>query len=135
MGWDSVSGVINIATTKNGKSHSLATGRLLRALIDEEAKATADDACLFDVPVKVYRAACERVGAAIGIDWHLHDLRRTFATGAIRAGVDAGMVKRLMNHSSSGNVTEHHYVRLNVEDMRPSMQTVETRLHVLWNAA
>ena len=134
-GWDSVLGVINIATTKNGKGHSLATGTLLRALIDEEATATPADACLFDVPVKVYRTACERVGAAIGIDWHLHDLRRTFATGATRAGVDAGMVKRLMNHSTSGDVTAHHYVRLTVEDMRPSMQIVETRLRRLWAGA
>jgi integrase len=134
-GWDGDAGVINIATTKNGKPHALPTGTALRALIDEEARSTADDACLFDVPVKVYRAACERVGGAVGIDWHLHDMRRTFATVATRAGVDAGMVKRLMNHSTSGDVTAHHYVRLNVEDMRPSMQIVETRLHALWAAA
>ena len=131
-GWDCGASVINITTTKNGKSHALPAGTLLRALIDEDGKATGDNACLFDIPVKVHRAACERVGAAVGIDWHLHDLRRTFATGATRAGVDAGMAKRLMNHSTSGDVTARHYARLNVEDMRPSMQIVETRLQSLW---
>ena len=105
---------------------------MLRALIDEEGKATGDNACLLDISVEVYRAASERVGAAVGIDGHLHDLRRTFATGATRVGVDAGMVTSLMNHSTSGDVTANHYVRLNVEDMRPSMQIVETRLHSLW---
>ena len=133
-GWDGGAGVIAVATTKNGKPHALAVGVSLRALINAEASSTAGDACLFDIPVKVYRAACERIGVAVGIDWHLHDLRRTFATVATRAGVDAGMVKRLMNHSTSGDVTAHHYVRLNVEDMRPSMQIVETRLHALWGA-
>ena len=123
-----------LATTKNGKPHALPVGTTLQALIDAEVVAARGDACLFNVPVKVYRAACERIGAAIGIDWHLHDLRRTFATFATRAGVDAGMVKRLMNHSTSGDVTAHHYVKLNTEDMRPAMQIIETRLHVLWSA-
>lgn len=131
-GWDGDVGVITIAKTKNGKPHALPMGTALWALIDAEARSTPDGTCLFDVPVKVYRAACERVGAAVGIDWHLHDLRRTFATVATRAGVDAGMVKRLMNHSTAGDVTAHHYVRLNVEDMRPAMQIVESRLHALW---
>ena len=127
-GWDGAASVLSIATTKNGKRHSLPVGVALRSLIETEASATADGACLFDVPVKVYRAACERVGAAVGFDWHLHDLRRTFATVATRAGVDAGMVRRLLNHSTSGDVAAKHYVKLNVEDMRPAMQTIETRL-------
>ena len=133
-GWDGDVGVITIATTKNGKPHALPVGTALRALVDAEASSALDDACLFDVPVKVYRAACERIGVAVGFFFHLHDLRRTFATLATRAGVDAGMVKRLMNHSTSGDVTAHHYVRLNVEDMRPAMQIVESRLHALWGA-
>ncbi len=113
----------------------MGVGLALRALIEAEASATADGACLFDVPVKVYRAACERVGAAVGIAFHLHDLRRTFATVATRAGVDAGMVRRLLNHSTSGDVAAKHYVKLNVEDMRPAMQTIETRLYALWGNA
>lgn len=131
-GWDSDNGSIFIATTKNGKAHRLCVGTALKGLIDDELAVAAQDGCLFDVPVKVYSAACGRVGAAIGIDWHLHDLRRTFATVATRAGIEASMVKRLMNHSSAGNVTEHHYVRLNPEDLRPAMQAVEGRLLELW---
>jgi len=131
-GWDSDAGVIFVAHTKNSKPHSIPAGAALRALIDAEATDTAEGGCLFDVPVKVYRAACERIGESVGFAWHLHDLRRTFATVATRAGVDAGMVKRLMNHSTSGDVTAHHYVKLNVEDMRPAMQTIEKRLHALW---
>ena len=134
-GWDSAAGVIKVATTKNGKSHSLAAGEVLRTLMDDEAATVETGGLMFSIPVKVYRAACERIGDAVGIDWHLHDLRRTFATVATRTGVDAGMVKRLMNHSTSGDVTAHHYIRLNVEDMRPAMQIVETRLHALWSTA
>jgi integrase len=142
-GWDATAGALVIATTKNGKPHALPVGIALLALIEEEVEAlpprteqkgdeAAIESCLFDIPVKVYRAACDRIGVAVGFSWHLHDLRRTFATVATRAGVDAGMVKRLMNHSTSGDVTMKHYVRLNLEDMRPAMQTVETRLLALW---
>lgn len=134
-GWNSASGVVSIETTKNGKSHALAVGTALQALMNEEAIATAGAACMFNVPVKVYRAACERIGTAVGFAWHLHDLRRTFATLATRAGVDAGMVKRLMNHSTSGDVTAHHYVKLSTEDLRPSMQIVEAQLFALWGKA
>jgi integrase len=131
-GWDTDSAVLRIAMTKNGKSHSLPCGDVLRKLLDDEVKASSDAACLFNVPVKVYRAACDRIGKAIGFDWHLHDIRRSFATVATRAGVDAGMVKRLMNHSANGDVTQRHYIRLDIEDLRPSMKTVETYLTALW---
>ena len=104
-------------------------------MMDAEVASLGDSKVMFDIPVKVYRAAYERVGTATGLVWHLHDLRRTFATVATRAGIDAGMVKRLMNHSSGGDVTTKHYVRLNAEDMRASTQTIETRLLAMWQGA
>lgn len=131
-GWASGERVIHIGTTKNGKPHMVCAGDALAALMDAEAAFVGKGAALFTIPVKVYRAACERVGEAVGLDWHLHDLRRTFATVATRAGIDAGTVKRLMNHSTAGDVTAHHYIKLHINDMRASMQIVEARLLELW---
>jgi integrase len=137
--WDAGDRAWCVETTKNGKPHALPCGPALQALIEEEASAAmavaskkAVDPRLFDVSVKAYRGACERVSTAIGIDWHLHDLRRTFATAATRTGIDSGMVKRLMNHSAGGDVTAKHYVRLSVEDLRPAMERVELHLVALW---
>lgn len=138
--WDPSARAWCLETTKNGKPHTLPCGPALQALIEEEAREAiaaasnkATNARLFDVPVKAYRSACERIGRSIGLDWHLHDLRRTFATAATRAGVDAGMVKRLMNHSAGADVTARHYVRLSVEDLRPAMERTEAHIFGLWN--
>ena len=37
-------------------------------------------------------------GAAVP-DWRLHDLRRTFATGCARLGVQLPVVEKLLNHA------------------------------------
>jgi hypothetical protein len=62
---------------------------------------------------------------AIGIDSHLHDLPRTFATTATRHGIDGSTLKRLMNHSTGSDVTARHYVKFRLNDLRPAMQNVE----------
>jgi integrase len=134
-GWDADAGVIHISTTKNGKAHALPVGLVLRALIGAEVGATPEGGALFDVPVKTYRASVERIGQGIGLDWHLHDLRRTFATCATRAGVEEGVLKALMNHSTSGNVTARHYVQRDIEDLRPAMQAIEDHFLKLWGVA
>lgn len=145
-GWDSAAGVVMVARTKNGKPHALPVGPALRKLLDEEASAATvirvrgggsadDERRLFDIPEKVYRAACGRIGTAIGVDWHLHDLRRTFATVATRCGVDGATVKRLMNHATTGDVTAKHYVQRTVDDLRPAMQTIEAQFVSLWAKA
>jgi integrase len=107
---------------------------LLHDLLEQETKSVGTDCALFDITSWAYRSACERISRQIDFHFHLHDLRRTFATTATKAGIDAGMVKRLMNHSSSGDVTAHHYVKLSAEDLRPAMLAVEQRLCALWGA-
>ena len=130
--WDAEGASISIATTKNGKPHSLAAGKLLQSLMNEEAATVGESGLMFDIPEKVYRAACDRIGKAIGIDWHLHDLRRTFATTATRCGIDGSTLKRLMNHSTAGDVTARHYVKFTLDDLRPAMQSIEGRFVEMW---
>ncbi|MBS0441187.1 MAG: integrase family protein [Proteobacteria bacterium] len=131
-GWDETAGVIRVAHTKNGKPHALPVGPELRKLLKAETSEGDADAPLFNVAEDDYRAAVDAIGAAVGIAFHLHDLRRTFGTVAVRLGLDAFTVKRLMNHSAGSDVTAKHYVKLDVEDLRPAMKRIEAHVVGLW---
>lgn len=47
-----------------------------------------------------------KIKAATGLDFCFHDLRRTFATHAQAQGMDHELIRRALNHSSGGGVTE-----------------------------
>ncbi len=62
-----------------------------------------------------------------GIEFRLHDLRRTFASIAsvhLERSLSAYTLKRLLNHSSGGDVTGG-YVQVSVEDLREPMKQIE----------
>jgi integrase len=61
-----------------------------------------------------------------GVDFSLHDLRRTFATVATEIGVPPYLLKKLLNHRS-GDVTEG-YVISTSEILRGPMKKVASRL-------
>ncbi len=128
--WDAAAGVLHVDMTKNGKPHALPVGPTLRTLLEAEAR--EGRGVLFDVREDDYRAACAQVGESIGLRFHLHDLRRTFGTLAVRLGVDAFTVKRLMNHSAGNDVTAKHYVKLAVDDLRPAMNRIDAHLTAAW---
>jgi integrase len=124
--WDSDKRTLHIATTKSGKPHTLPVGTYLAALLDE---CTGDR--LFNVGEHELRAAYERVAAVIGNDWTPHDLRRGLATIGARLGIDELTIKRLLNHAAQG-VTQTHYIRLSVDDLRQPMQRIESHITGLW---
>jgi integrase len=55
--------------------------------------------------------------AGVSVPWRIHDLRRTFATGAARLGVPIEVVERAINHTSGtfggivGIYQKHDYAR------------------------
>jgi len=54
-----------------------------------------------------------------------HVVRRTFASAAVAAGVSYPAVQALLNHApASRDVTLRHYVRLDVEALRPEVEKV-----------
>lgn len=62
-----------------------------------------------------------------GVEFRLHDLRRTFASVAsvhLERSLSAYTLKRLLNHSSGGDVTSG-YVQVGVEDLREPMRQIE----------
>ena len=56
------------------------------------------------VPIKGWTKTAERLKAQCGPmePWHLHDLRRTFATHLRSLGIDRLVVSKLLNHAEGG---------------------------------
>jgi integrase len=69
------------------------------------------------------RYALDSVTKASGVDFCIHDLRRTFATAADALDVPAYALKALLNHKSAGDVTRG-YVQVTVERLREPMQKI-----------
>jgi integrase len=56
-----------------------------------------------DQPLQGWSNAKERADELAGIaEWHVHDLRRTFATTTRSLGVDRLVVSKLLNHAEAG---------------------------------
>ena len=127
--WDRTGRVLRISQTKSGKPHTLPVGEMLGRLLDE-----CEGEGLFNVGEHELRTAYERSGAAIGNTWTPHDLRRGLATAAARTGLDELVIKRILNHAAQG-VTQTHYIRLSVDDLRKPMQTIEDHFSALWGNA
>mgnify|MGYP006424096963 FL=1 len=58
-----------------------------------------------------------------GVQFLLHDLRRTFATYADSLYIQHSTIKRLMNHKET-DVTSVHYIQPSVETLRKPMQKI-----------
>lgn len=69
------------------------------------------------------RKQMAKVIEATGIQFTVHDLRRTFITIAESLDIPAYALKRLLNHKMSGDVTAA-YIILDVERLRKPMQMI-----------
>ncbi len=58
-----------------------------------------------------------------GVDFMIHDLRRTFITTAERLDISAYALKRLVNHKNSNDVTAG-YIVMDVERLRKPMEEI-----------
>jgi integrase len=69
----------------------------------------------------------KKVSAMSGIEFSIHDLRRTFATVADSLELSAYALKRLLNHAQGGDVTAG-YIGDDVERLRLPMQNITDRI-------
>jgi len=58
-----------------------------------------------------------------GVNFMVHDLRRTYATKARKLSIPNETIKRLLNHAKSNDVTEG-YIITDVEDLRTPCQLI-----------
>lgn len=128
--WDTVdlnAGAFTVLDTKNRTAHELPLSDYLRAMLEAQRKRVAGEYVFPGLHgkghIKSAQSAIRKVEAASGVEFCLHDLRRTFATVAESLDIPAYAVKRLLNHTMAGDVTAG-YVVTDVERLRRPMQKV-----------
>ncbi len=120
-----------IPDTKNREPHILPLPDFLLEMLKRRKQAANDDeeqqyvfpgegrrGHLIEPRKQVLRACRES-----GVDFRLHDLRRSFATYAERLDIPAYALKRLLNHKIRNDVTAG-YIIADVERLRTPMQKV-----------
>ncbi len=122
---------VTFPDTKNHKTHVLPVGPWLAELLERRWQ---DRTSPFVFPAENktghllnHRLAILAICKDSGIEFRLHDLRRTFASIAsvhLERSLSAYTLKRLLNHSSGGDVTGG-YVQVSVEDLREPMKQIE----------
>jgi integrase len=123
---DLIEKTLTVRNTKNHDDHVLPLPDYLFELLSRRRELTASDFVFPGTGVKGYinepRPQMAKVVAQSGIEFRLHDLRRTFATTAERLDIPAYALKRLLNHRSS-DVTAG-YVIHDIERLRKPMQAI-----------
>ncbi|MDU8943490.1 tyrosine-type recombinase/integrase [Ovoidimarina sediminis] len=131
--WDTIDwekAYLTVHDTKNGRDHfvplstsAMSTLKAQKAAIEERRSpyvfpSRYDGEKHMTEPKSQLKAICE----ATGLQFTLHDLRRTFATHASKLGVSHDMIKRALNHKS-GDVTEG-YIVPQIDAMRQVFEKV-----------
>ncbi len=116
-----------IPDTKNKEPHRLPMSDFLEDLLRRRAL-HAEKIWVFPSPIakgplKEPRTALARMTERTGIEFTLHDLRRTFITIAESLDIPAYALKRLLNHKFSNDVTAGYIVPSN-ERLREPMQRI-----------
>lgn len=134
--WNDVSfddKTITINNTKNSVIHVLPLSDYLLVLLKNRISSSSP--YVFpgfkpNKPIKNVYKNIEIVRELSGIEFCLHDLRRTFATIAHEESVSHAVIKRLLNHKGKTDITEQ-YICSSVEALRQPMQEITNILRRL----
>lgn len=128
---------ILLIDTKNGLNHELPlttyTHQILSEWRDMSGYSTGlvfrgtDNTTPLTHVEKVKEAITERTG----IEWAMHDLRRTFATTAEKEGIGGYTLKRLINHKTGAGDVTGGYIVTDIDSLREPMQTITDKLLTL----
>lgn len=113
---------ITIGMTKNKKTHVLPLTDYLAELLKRRRTSVAGP---FVFPgegrtghIVEIKKNLAKVNVEAGVKITCHDLRRTFSNCLESIDVPYYALKKLMNHSVSGDVTARHYLSIDVERLR-----------------
>lgn len=117
--------------TKNHRKHVLPLGDWLFQFTKELCADLAPDAYLFPANnksghIKDHRKAIKEIAEECGVNFSLHDLRRTFSCIVdhhLGQSFTPYTIKRLLNHTQ--NDVTAGYIRFGVDDLRRPMQMIE----------
>ncbi|MGB3704546.1 MAG: integrase arm-type DNA-binding domain-containing protein [Castellaniella sp.] len=114
-------GRILLIDTKNRSNHLLLLSREALAIAKEACEGREPEEPLF--PITDTRKTLAWINKQAGTTVQGHDMRATFTTIAEEL-VSGGVLKRMINHATNGDVTLGHYVGKGEAQLRAGWQTV-----------
>lgn len=125
---------ISADVTKNHEEHEVPLSDYVFNMLQARASKHADSGVQFVFPgpgkggyLVESKFSMARVKSNSGVEFTLHDLRRTFLTILESLDVGAYTIKRLANHKNAADVTAG-YLIADIERLRKPMQDVATRI-------
>lgn len=123
---------LHLPTTKNGDPLILPLSDYLFNLLRERKESAAASPWVFPGKgpaghIVEPKKFSQRVTAASGVSFTLHDLRRTYITIAESLDIPHYALKRLLNHRSSADVTGG-YIIINVDRLRGPVELISKRI-------
>lgn len=123
---------ITFENTKNHRMHILPFGEWFGEFLADLCENKQPNDYLFAANnrlghLKDHRKAVKQISDDCGVEFSLHDLRRTFASiveNDIGLNVSEYLQNRLLNHVQN-DVHGKHYVQFDIERLKPIMQAVE----------
>lgn len=114
--------------TKNGTDQLLPMSDFLESIFKRRFKKKDGSRYVFPnkdgEPLKDMRAWYRHVSKESGVDFTLHDLRRTFATIAESLDISHYAIKRLVNHRADKSDVTEGYIQIGAERLRKPMQQI-----------
>ncbi len=128
---------IFIEDTKDRQPHMLPMTQPLRQILERRRKARCNELVFPSKRTKGQardlRSDLDKIAEEAGIEFTVHDLRRTFITIAESLDIPYYAIKRLANHKDSSDVTVG-YIVADVERLREPMQKIsdfiESKIYV-----
>ncbi len=123
---------VSFVQTKSHRPHVLPLGPWLTAQLQRRRQQTGGSPFVFPAENRSghlmnHRKAVLAIAKDSGIEFRLHDLRRSFASivnNHLERSLSAYTIKRLLNHGNGSDVTAG-YVQVSIEDLREPMKQVE----------
>jgi integrase len=112
---------LRLTKTKNGKPLTLPLSDEVISMLSELPSHGTSDFVFpgnrEGKPLAQVNGAFDRICARAGVtDFRVHDLRHSFASFQLQAGVSLTVISKMMNHSSLGQTDR--YAHLQIDDMR-----------------
>lgn len=128
-------GLLRLPKTKNGDPLELPLSVFLADLLKGRQEVAGGSEWVFPGSGRTghlteVKSFIKRVKAASGVEFTMHDLRRTFITVAESLDLSAYALKRLVNHRASGDVTAG-YIVYDVERLREPVERIAQKLLAL----
>lgn len=122
-----------LTRTKNGDPLELPISDHLLTLLERRFRYKDEKGFVFNAPnahgvIREPKKILTAIRGKTGIDFTLHDLRRTFTTTAESLNVGPYMIKRLLNHRTRRDDVTAGYIVLTPEELRGPAQLIENKI-------